>query len=87
MSNKIKTIRTDLICPQCYNITTIQRVKVRKKSNLHKKKLYCYICKEEVNQIEVNDIDFLLKKLEFLDQRTSKQEQMYYLVKRAKRRK
>ncbi len=87
MSNKITTIRTDLICPQCYNITTIQRIKGRKNSNLHKKKLYCYICKEEVNQIEVNDIDFLLKKLEFLDQRTSKQEQMYYLVKRAKRRK
>lgn len=82
--NKRNTVKTDLICPQCYNCTFIRRIKGRERPLAHQKKLYCIKCKEEVNHIEVRDIDLLEKKLEFLTKKTPNEEKMLTLIKKAK---
>ena len=60
-------VKTRLLCPVCKNYTTIIRKKCKQKKDGHHKKLYCYICKETHNFIELNryytnkDIEELLK--------------------------
>ena len=59
--NYRKCVKTDLICPKCGNIVTIQRKKGKQKKTGHLKYLYCYDCREIINHYEVNDIaKFLL---------------------------
>lgn len=50
-----KNIATRLLCPICRTYTTIQRNAARKKKEGHYKKLYCYVCKETHNFIELNN--------------------------------
>jgi len=65
----IKTIPVRLLCPICKTYTTIQRKKSRLKSEGHYKKLYCYVCKETHNFIELNntytdeEIEIIIKHL------------------------
>ena len=57
----MKYIRTELVCPQCGNLTTIQRKIGKAKKVGHIKDLYCYVCKEVTKQYEINDVTkFLL---------------------------
>ena len=39
-------------CPECGAITPLARKISKQKEKFHKKKLYCYKCKREVNQVE-----------------------------------
>ena len=57
----MKYVRTELVCPQCGNITTIQRKINRTKKVGHIKDLYCFVCREVTKQFEINDVSkFLL---------------------------
>lgn len=51
----MKYIQTAIQCPECGNITYIFRKQASQKKIGHLKKLYCYKCKKEVNQVEVKD--------------------------------
>ena len=48
-------VQTAIQCPECGTITYINRKKSLKKKIGHLKKLYCYKCMKEVNQVEVGD--------------------------------
>lgn len=50
-----KNIETRLLCPVCRTYTTIRRNAARRKKEGHYKKLYCYVCKDTHNFIELND--------------------------------
>lgn len=71
-----RTIETRLLCPRCRNYTTIFRKLSKRKSEGHYKKLYCYICKATLNQIELKtnyiysdeEIEALIQKIK-LDKR------------------
>lgn len=39
-------------CPECGSITPLARKVCKKKEKFHKKRLYCYKCKKELNQVE-----------------------------------
>lgn len=51
----MKHIETAIQCPQCGTITYIHRRMAKQKKVGHLKKLYCYVCQEEVNQVEVKE--------------------------------
>ncbi len=55
MSRAVKCKATQLKCPQCGNIASIMRKESSLRKVGHLKKLYCFICKEEVNHIELHD--------------------------------
>lgn len=50
----IRVQQTRLLCPKCRTYTTIFRKKNKLKKDGHYKYLYCYICKETHNFIELN---------------------------------
>ena len=56
----MKYVRTELVCPQCGNITTIQRKIGKAKKVGHIKDLYCFVCKEVTKQFEINDLTKVL---------------------------
>ena len=57
----MKYVRTELVCPKCGNITTIQRKINKAKKVGHIKDLYCYVCQEITKHFEINDVTkFLL---------------------------
>lgn len=39
-------------CPECGSITPLARKVSKRKEKFHKKRLYCYNCKKELNQVE-----------------------------------
>ena len=55
---------TDLVCLNCGNIVTIQRIVGRFKNIGHIKDLYCSVCKSTQKHYEVQDAD--LFKLKYL---------------------
>lgn len=67
----IKTKESKLLCPICRTYVTIQRNQARQKREGHYKKLYCYVCKETHNFIELNrsytnnEIELLIKHMSF----------------------
>lgn len=50
-----KYCQTALQCPQCFTITYIQRKQGNQKKAGHLKKLYCYVCNDFVNQVEIRN--------------------------------
>ena len=48
-----RTVETKLLCPRCRNCTTIFRKASKQKEEGHYKNLYCYICKANLNHIEL----------------------------------
>ena len=83
MNNKI--VRTDLICPDCGNVFTIQRRRIKQKKLYHRKWLYCPICQKDTNHIEVKDLDILIEKIARKDTRirTEDEQKVYKLLKRS----
>ncbi len=63
ISLKKKTSKTELICPNCGTVTSIQRKNSRLKRLYHLKYLYCYKCQIVTNQIEIKDKDVVEKEL------------------------
>lgn len=55
MSNKIRVVQTNLLCPHCSTIHSIYRKMNKQKQVGHYKKFYCYKCKEERNCIELKN--------------------------------
>lgn len=78
-----KTIQTDLLCPECGNIFPIQRKKSKQKKVLHRKWLYCPICKKETNHIEVKNLEILFDKIlqKEENQRTEEEQKVLKLIK------
>ena len=81
-----KTIRTDLLCPECGNVFPIQRRVNRQKKTLHRKWLYCPMCQKTTNHIEINNIekllDIIIEKEEA--ERTEEEQKVYkYIIKRS----
>ena len=58
-----KTIKTDLICPECGNVFPIMRKQNKQKKTFHRKWLFCPICKKETNHIEAKELDLLLEQI------------------------
>ena len=79
-----KTIETTLICPDCGNSFPIRRKSGKQKELCHRKKLYCYICKKETNQVEARDLDSLLASLIFVDgnRYTNEEKEIMQLIKK-----
>ena len=59
-----KTIRTDLICPECGSIFPIMRRECNQKKAFHRKYLYCPTCKKTTNQLEMKEYDKLLEMID-----------------------
>ena len=80
-----KTVRTDLICPECGNIFTIQRRIGNQKKLYHRKWLYCPICQKDTNHIEVKDLDILIEKIARKEEktRTEDENKVYKLLRRS----
>ena len=78
----IKTVSTDLICPECGNVFTIMRRTSRQKKYYHHKQLYCPICKRKTNHIEMKNYDILIEKIETKNdnQRTEEEQKIYKLL-------
>lgn len=51
---------SDLYCSECGCHMTVPRSYKNTREKGHKKKLWCYQCKKEVNFIEVREKDFIL---------------------------
>lgn len=83
---KQKTVRTELLCPNCNSITPIQRKKSKLKELYHLKKLYCYYCNKTVKQIEVRDKDMLLAKLQFTPCLSSEEQELLNCLQLTKKR-
>ncbi len=61
----MRFVRTDLVCPKCGNVTTIQRRFGTEKPVGHIKDLYCYKCREVTKQYEIKDVSaFLIENME-----------------------
>lgn len=58
----MKFVSTDLVCPECGNVTTIQRKMSKEKQEGHIKDLYCYKCQKLTKQYEVKDVSIFLEK-------------------------
>lgn len=80
-----KYTQSDLICRECGNIFTIMRPCGEMREKFHKKTLYCYICKRETIHIELLDKCDKEKELEFKNNRTKKEEEVYQLIKLRRR--
>ena len=80
---KIKTVLSNLICPECGNVFIIPRIKSSKRSIFHRKWLYCYICKKETNHIEIPDLDKYISEIEFKKEnnRNEDEQKIYCLIK------
>ena len=66
MTRKYNIHYTDLVCLNCGNINTIQRMTNKRRSIGHIKDLYCHICKIITKHYEIQDIDlFKLKYQEY----------------------
>ena len=72
---------SDLICPYCGNVFTIQRNKNQKRERFHKKDLYCYICDKTTTHIELRDKGVTEKELEFKNNLNAEEENVYKLIK------
>ncbi|MBQ9019562.1 MAG: hypothetical protein IJ097_04570 [Bacilli bacterium] len=77
-----KVTPTSLICPECGNISKIWRSTNKQKEMYHKKKLYCVICKKEINHIELKDIDFFIAGLKFKEELTEEEIKIKTLIKK-----
>ncbi len=49
----VKHIQTAIQCPICGNISYIFRKAGKQKKAGHLKKMYCFKCKQDVNQVEI----------------------------------
>ncbi len=80
-----KTIKTDLICPECGNVFPIMRKQNKQKKTFHRKWLFCPICKKETNHIEAKELDLLLEQISLKEdyQRTEDEKKVYVLRKRS----
>lgn len=58
-AGSVKTIATQLKCPQCGNIAPIQRKRGKQREKGHTKHMYCYKCKEITGHIEIKDDAFV----------------------------
>lgn len=60
-----RTVSSDFYCLKCANKTILPRKMSRMREKGHFKKIHCFVCKEEINHIEVRefDVDFKLDKL------------------------
>ncbi len=61
MSNKQKTVNSDLICMKCGNITSIRRKPSQRRKISHIKDLWCYNCEEITKHYEVQDIEIFME--------------------------
>lgn len=50
-----KYVQTAIQCPECGTVSYIFRQAGKQRKAGHLKKLYCYKCKKDVNQVEVRD--------------------------------
>ena len=58
--NKRKISMSDLYCTECGCKMTVPRPARCTREKGHKKKLWCFKCKREVNFVEVRERDFVL---------------------------
>ena len=79
-----KTFPTNLVCPECGNVSTIWRV--RNRPLFHIKDLYCYNCQMVTKQIETQNLDLLMAAIENKEysERTDLEKKVYVLVKKGK---
>lgn len=68
---------SDLICSECGNVMTIPRWKNDRRERFHIKDLYCINCNKITKFIEIGDLDFYKKHLEF-KAKLNEQEQLIY---------
>ena len=52
---RAKTVMTELVCPECGNRQVIQRKANKAKPLGHRKWLYCWRCKKQVNFYEIGN--------------------------------
>jgi len=52
---------SDMICPVCRNKMLIPRNKGKQREKGHRKNMWCYICHEERNFVEIREKDFVLE--------------------------
>ena len=80
---KGKRVNTNLICPDCGNVFPLQRKLFKQKKNFHLKKLYCPMCCEVKNHIEIKDIDMFIAEYENgLYDKTEEEVKVYSLIKK-----
>ena len=60
------TTRTDLVCLNCGNVTSIQRKSNKQKKISHIKDLWCYKCLQITKHYEVRDIDKFILNFNFV---------------------
>lgn len=77
---KAKMCSSDLICPECGNIMTIARGKFEIREKYHIKDLYCIKCNKVTKHIELRQADMLKKELEFKNELTEIEKQIYDLT-------
>ena len=77
-----KLVQTELLCPECGNKALIFRRISRQKKYMHRKKLYCFVCKKETNHIEVRCLEALLAELYFKDNLSEDEQKVIQLVKK-----
>ena len=87
-SNKKININLDFICLECYNIKNISIVgKLQKPKKFDYEIQYCYKCNKKTQHMCIGNIDTVEKELEFLRERTCREDRAYELVKRSRTRK
>ena len=74
-----KTIRTDLICPECGSIFPIMRRECNQKKAFHRKYLYCPTCKKTTNQLEMKEYDKLLEMIDRKEDASMTEDDIKYL--------
>lgn len=80
---KGKRVNTNLICPDCGNVFPIQRKIFKQKKNFHLKKMYCPMCCETKNHIEIKDIGLFIADYEFSkEEKTEEERKVYSLIKK-----
>lgn len=79
-----KTIKTDLICPECGSVFPIMRKQSKQKKIFHRKWLFCPKCKKETNHIETKELELLLEEITIKEeyQRTEDEKKVYALRRR-----
>lgn len=77
---KAKMNKSELICGICGNSTSIFRNKGSRRNKYHIKDLYCIKCEKITKHIELGDLDFVKKELEFKENKNITEQLVYDII-------
>ena len=79
-----QVISTELLCTECSNRMIIARKEKKQKELYHIKDLFCFKCNKVTKHIELKEIGLVEKELEFSNDLTEQEQEVYELIQKSK---